>query len=102
MSPAWTHSAALAWPEPSLVVLTLAVLSTSPVPGQMPAVAAVVGLTMWTVKVVVAWVVLPGTVTPAAPPQVSEPAAMAQVPAQPAPWLWIDQLRPGVGRQDVG
>ena len=53
---------------------------------------------MCTVNVVAACVVPAGTVTG---PQVSLPAAIAQLPSQPAPCDAIDQDRPGVRRQRV-
>ena len=78
--------------EPSFVVVTSPVLSTTPLPsGQTPPVAAVVGEVMCTVNVDAAWVVPPGTVTG---PQVRTPAAIAQVEFQPAPCEAIDQDRP--------
>ena len=47
-----THVEALDWPEPSFVVATEAVLSTTPLPdGQTPPVAAVVVDVMCTVNV---------------------------------------------------
>src|SRR5436190_2250919 len=55
---------------PALLLVTWPVLSTVPAPGQSPAVSFVVVLVMWTVKVLRASVVLAGTVTPRAPPQV--------------------------------
>src|SRR5579859_5907429 len=60
-------------------------------PGQTPPVAAVVGDVMCTVNVLAACVVPAGTVTG---PQLSVPAVIAHVPAQPAPWLAIVQFRP--------
>src|SRR5439155_831007 len=77
--------------EPSLVVVTLPVLSTSPVSWQSPPVAAVVPETMCTVKVLAAWVVPAGTVTG---PQDRTPAVIAQLLFQPAPCEAIDQSRP--------
>ena len=56
--------------------------------GLLAAVAAVVVLMMWTVKMLAPWDVLPLTVTPSAPPHVSVPARMAQPepgPSQPRP-----------------
>ena len=87
-----THVEADDWPEPSFVVVTKPVLFTTPLPsGQTPPVAAVVLEVMWTVNVLAAWVVPAGTVIG---PQVSEPAAIAHVPPQPAPWFAMTQLRP--------
>src|SRR3954451_4497048 len=82
------------WSLPSLVVVTLPVLLTTPVVGQSPPVAPVVGEVMCTVNVLAACVVLCGTVTPFAPPQVNTPAAIAQLPFQPAPCEAIVQDRP--------
>src|SRR5215471_9568609 len=80
-------------PEPSLLVVTSPVLSTTPLPsGQTPPVAAVVGEVMCTVNVDSSWVVSCGTV---AGPQVNLPAAIAQLSAQPSPCPAIDQSRPG-------
>src|SRR4051794_28360253 len=88
-----THVDAPDWSEPSFVVVTLPVLSTTPLPpGQTPPVAAVVDEVMCTVNVLAAWVVPAGTV---AGPQLSVPAAIAHEPPQPAPWLAITQDRPG-------
>src|SRR4051795_2064566 len=91
---AWTQIEALDWSLPSLVVVTLPVLSTTPVSGQLPPVAPVVGEVICTVNVLAACVVLCGTVTPFAPPQVRTPAAIAQLPFQPAPCESIVQFRP--------
>src|SRR5436305_328526 len=49
---------------------------------------------MCTVNVLAACVVLCGTVTPFAPPQCNTPAAIAQLPFQPAPCAAIVQDRP--------
>src|SRR5947208_2440834 len=85
--------------EPSFAVVTEPVLSTTPVSGQLPLVAAVVGDEMWTVNVLPAFVVPAGTV---AGPQVRMPAVMAQLPLQPAPWPSICQSRPAfVGSTSV-
>ena len=92
---ACTQTVASEEPEPSLPVVTWPVLSTTPVPGQSPPVAPVVGEVMCTVNVLAAWVVLCGTVTPFAPPQLNTPAAIAQLPA-PATALRGD--RPGQAR----
>src|SRR5437764_4601797 len=70
------------WSLPSFVVVTLAVLLTTPVFGQSPPVAPVVGEVMCTVNVDAACVVPAGTVTG---PQVSTPNAIVQVLLQPAP-----------------
>src|SRR5438552_2185667 len=80
-------------PEPSLVVATLPVLSTTPVPGHGPAVSFVVCEVMCTVKVDAFCVVFAGTVTG---PQLSVvPAGLIeQVLFQPAPCASIDQDRP--------
>src|SRR5579862_4784080 len=92
MSGAATHVDADDCPEPSFVVVTEPVLSMTPLPpGQTPPVAAVVGDVMCTVNVLAACVVPAGTVTG---PQLSVPAAIAHVPAQPAPWLSIVHARP--------
>jgi hypothetical protein len=48
---AWTHVEALDWSEPSLLVVTLPVLLTTPLVGQSPPVAPVVGEVMCTVNV---------------------------------------------------
>ena len=73
---------------PSLVVITVALLST----GLVPAVAAVVPLVMWTQK-------LPWYGREARS-QVSDPAAMAHVGVIGSLWSSIDQLVPGsVGRR---
>src|SRR5215831_492982 len=94
ISGAATHVDALDWSEPSLVVVTLPVLCTTPLPpGQTPPVAAVVGEVMCTVNVESAWVVPAGT---GAGPQVRTPAAIAQLLFQPSPWPAIDQSRPGL------
>src|SRR5207245_820091 len=96
---AWTQVEALALSEPSLLVVTLPVLSTVPLPGQSPPVAAVVPDTTCTVNVEAAAVVPAGTVTPSAPPQDRTPAEIEQLESQPAPCEAIDQDRPGlVGR----
>src|SRR5438128_6840135 len=87
---AWTQVEALDWSLPSLLVVTLPVLSTTPLVGQSPPVAPVVGDVMCTVNVEAACVVPAGTVTG---PQVSLPAAIAQLPFQPAPCEAIDQDR---------
>src|SRR4051795_8462749 len=80
--------------EPSFVVVTCPVLSTTPLPpGQTPPVAAVVGEVMCTLNVEAACVVPAGTVTG---PQVNLPAAIAQVEFQPAPCDAIDQDRPAL------
>ena len=73
------------------MVVTLPVLFTEPEPGQSPPVAPVVGEVMCTVNVLAACVVPAGTVTG---PQVSTPAAIAQLPPQPAPCEAIVQDRP--------
>src|SRR5947209_1749362 len=87
-----THVSADDWPEPSFVVVTVPVLSTSPLPpGQLPPVADVVGEVMWTVKVLPACVVPAGTVTG---PHVSVPFAIAHVLFQPEPCASIVQLSP--------
>src|SRR3954451_16368248 len=91
---ACTQVDALDWSVPSLVVVTLPVLLTTPLVGQSPPVAPVVGEVMCTVNVLAACVVLCGTVTPFAPPQVNTPAAIAQLPFQPAPCESIVQFRP--------
>src|SRR5438045_9675310 len=93
MSGAATHVEALDWSEPSFVVVTLPVLSTTPLPpGQSPPVAAVVGDVMCTVNVLAACVVPAGTVTG---PQLSVPlTSIAHEPPQPAPWPAIDHDRP--------
>ena len=88
---ACTQIEALDSSVPSLVVVTLPVLSTTPVSGQSPPVAPVVGEVMCTVNVEAACVVPAGTVTG---PQVSTPAVIAQLPFQPAPCEAIDQDRP--------
>src|SRR5204862_4910148 len=90
---AWTQIEALDWSLPSFVVVTLPVLLTTPVFGQSPPVAPVVGEVMCTVNVDAACVVPAGTVTG---PQVSTPNAIAQVLFQPAPCPpeAIDQDRP--------
>src|SRR5205807_2503494 len=81
-------------PEPSLVVDTLPVLSTTPLPGQSPAVVLSVCEVMCTVKVDAFWVVFAGAVT--GPQSSSVPAGLiAQVLFQPAPCPSIDQDRPG-------
>src|SRR5204863_163138 len=90
----WTQTVAPDDGLPSFVVVTLPVLSTTPLPGQAPAVSLVVGEVMCTVNVDAAWVVLCGTVTPFAPPQCNTPAAIAQLPFQPAPCAAIVQDRP--------
>src|SRR5215475_1748577 len=90
---ACTQVDALDWSEPSFEVVTLPVLSTTPVSGQSPAVATVVAEVMCTVNVEAAWVVPWGTV---AGPQDRTPAAILQLPAQPAPCEAIDQDRPGL------
>src|SRR3954462_5238718 len=90
---AWTQNEALDSSVPSLVVVTLPVLSTTPVSGQSPPVAPVVDEVMCTVKVEAACVVPAGTVTG---PQVNLPAAIAQVEFQPAPCDAIDQDRPAL------
>src|SRR6266704_2275697 len=80
-------------PEPSLVVLTLPVLSTTPLPGHGPAVSFVVCEVMCTVKVDAFCVVFAGTVT--GPQSSSGPAGLiAQVLFQPAPCASIDHDRP--------
>src|ERR1700757_1448915 len=87
-----THVDADDWSEPSFVVVTLPVLSTTPLPpGQTPPVAAVVGDVMCTVNVLWAFVVPAGTVTG---PQSSSPAPIAHEPPQPAPWPAIVHERP--------
>jgi hypothetical protein len=48
---AWTQVEALDWSEPSLLVVTLPVLLTTPLVGQSPPVAPVVGEVMCTVNV---------------------------------------------------
>ena len=74
------------------MVVTSPVLSITPLPsGQVPPVAAVVGEVMCTVNVDAACVVSAGTVTG---PHVRTPAAIAQLPFQPAPCEAIDQSRP--------
>src|SRR5436309_2765340 len=87
-----THVDALESSEPSFVVVTWPVLSTTPLPpGQTPPVAAVVVEVMCTVNV------LPASVVPASTvfgPHVNVPAAMAHVPPQPAPWPAICHERP--------
>src|SRR6476469_611846 len=88
---ACTQVEALDWSLPSFAVLTLPVLLTTPVSGQSPPVAPVVGEVMCTVNVEAACVVPAGTVTG---PQVNSPAAIAQVEFQPAPCDAIDQDRP--------
>src|SRR3954454_4068122 len=93
---AWTQIEALDSSVPSLVMVTLPVLSTTPVSGQSPPVAPVVGEVMCTVKVEAACVVPAGTVTPLAPPQDSTPAAIEQLEPQPAPCDAIDQDRPAL------
>src|SRR5581483_11057014 len=103
MTGAATHVEAADWPEPPLVVVTVPVLSTTPLPGQEPPEAAVVGEVTCTVNVLAAWVVPAGTVTPAAPPQVRVPPAIEQLPPQPAPCASTDQLRPALaGRPGSG
>src|SRR4051795_1640488 len=78
--------------EPSFVVVTCPVLSTTPLPpGHTPPVAAVVGEVMCTVNVDAACVVPASTVTG---PQVRTPAVILQVLFQPAPCEAIDQDRP--------
>src|SRR5436190_22127976 len=90
---AWSQNDALDWSLPSFVLVTLPVLLTTPVYGQSPPVAPVVGEVMCTVNVDAACVVPAGTVTG---PQVSLPAAIAQVLFQPAPCAAIDQFRPAL------
>src|SRR4051795_6926022 len=82
---ACTQTESLDWSLPSLLVVTLPVLSTTPVSGQSPPVAPVVGDVMCTVNVLAPWVVLAGTVTPLAPPHFNTPVSITQLPAQPAP-----------------
>src|SRR5689334_14197432 len=90
-----TQVEAVSSPEPAFVVVTSPVLLTTPLPpGHRPPVAAVVGEMMCTVNVESTWLVLPGTVTPSAPPQVRTPASIEQLSAQPLPWPAIDQFRP--------
>src|SRR5947207_435721 len=84
-----TQTSAESSSDPSLVVVTLPVLSTSPVSSQSPPVAAVVPETMWTVNVEAAWVVPAGTVTG---PQDRTPARIQQVLFQPAPCDALDQV----------
>src|SRR6202035_4617830 len=95
---ALTQTVSSDWPEPSFEVVTWPVLSTTPVPGHGPAVSFVVEEMMCTVNVDPARVVLCGTVTPLAPPQLRTPAVIAQVPFQPAPGgevtVSIDQAKP--------
>src|SRR5438128_5262305 len=93
MAGAATQVDALAWSELSFVVVTLPVLLTTPVFGQLPPVAAVVGDVMCTVNELAACVVPAGTVTG---PQLSVPAVIAHVPAQPAPWFAIVHERPAL------
>src|SRR5204863_48742 len=78
---------------PTTWTVAVAVLLTTPVFGQSPPVAPVVGEVMCTVNVDAACVVPAGTVTG---PQVSTPNAIAQVLFQPAPCPpeTIDQDRP--------
>ena len=90
---AWTQVEALDSSEPSLVVVTSPVLSTTPVSGQSPPVAPVVAEVMCTVNVEAACVVPAGTVTG---PQDRTPAVIAQVLFQPAPCESIDQDRPAL------
>src|SRR5215467_13660356 len=93
---AWTQVEALDSSEPSLVVVTLPVLLTTPVSGQSPPVAPVVPEVMCTVKVESDWLVPAGTVTG---PQERTPVAIEQLSPNPAPVASIDQERPGlVGR----
>src|SRR6185437_10958442 len=66
-------------------------LSTAPLPGQSPPVAAVVCEVMCTVNVLAACVVPAGTVTG---PHDSTPTLIEQLPAQPEPCLSTDQARP--------
>src|SRR4029079_1732412 len=80
---AWTQVDALDSSEPSLLVVTLPVLLTTPVSGQSPPGAPVVAEEMCTVNIEAAWVVPAGTVTG---PQERTPAVIAQVLFQPAPW----------------
>src|SRR5439155_24603135 len=88
---ACTQVEALELSEPSLLVVTLPVLLTTPVFGQSPPVAPVVDDVMCTVNVDAACVVPAGTVTG---PQDRTPAAIAQVLFQPPPCEAIDQDRP--------
>src|SRR5437763_1276559 len=94
-----THVDADDWSELSFVVVTVPVLSTTPLPpGQTPPVAAVVPEVTCTVKELVASAVPLGTVTPAAPPQFKTPAVIEQLPPsppQPAPVWSIDHDKPG-------
>jgi hypothetical protein len=88
---AWTQVEALDWSVPSLLVVTVPVLFTTPVFGQSPPVAPVVGEVMCTVNVDAVCVVPFGTVTG---PQVNVPDAIAQLPPQPAPCAATDHVRP--------
>src|SRR5262245_38426925 len=90
---ACTQVEAVSSSEPSFEVVTSPVLVTTPVFGQSPPVAPVVGEVLCTVNVEAACVVFAGTVTG---PQVSLPAAIAQLPFQPAPCEAIDQDRPAL------
>src|SRR5438094_638663 len=96
MPGAATQVGAVDWSVPSFVVVTVPVLSITPLPpGHVPPVACVVSDLTCTVKELVASAVLPGTVTPAWPPQCRTPAVIEHAPAQPAPMLSIDHANPG-------
>src|SRR5580765_8372036 len=96
---AWTQVEALESSLPSLLVVTLPVLLTTPVSGQSPPVAPVVAEVMCTVHVLASWVVPAGTVTG---PQDRTPAVIAQVLFHSAPCASIDHARPGlVGRTSL-
>ncbi len=85
--------------DPSFVVVTEPVLSTTPLPsGQTPPVDASVPEVMWTVNVLASLVVPAGTVTPFVPPQERTPEAIVQLVGspQPAPVSAIFQDRPGL------
>src|SRR5262249_19520595 len=73
---AWTQTEAESSSEPSLLVVTSPVLSITPVFGQSPPVAPVVGEVMCTVNVEAACVVPAGTVTG---PQVRTPRSILQL-----------------------
>src|SRR5436189_219330 len=96
MPGALTHTEALDWSELSFVVDTEPVLFTTPVVGQLPPVAPVVGEVMWTVYVLAPCDVPAGTVTG---PQMRVPALLIAhglaLPLKPAPWPAIVQERPG-------
>src|SRR5438876_631424 len=103
MSAGFTQTVSSDEPEPSLVVATLPVLSTTPLPGHGPAVVLSVCEVMCTVKVDAFCVVFAGTVT--GPQSSSVPAGLiAQLLFQPAPCASIDQDTPafcGSGSDNV-